>query len=200
MLHTMLDVKEHKVADVLPSGDPNVFMQELTELYERTTGKKADFQSVEDARAKVRVALEAKFFREEGTPVQPHRGGGYREYDTTPVRPPWLKEDGTPTANPPRQVQTHEGEEHPEATDYDGRVNPDGPVAKARAIFEKMWGSPRKDIIEACAQVGIKRSTASTQYQHFKKAKEHSVEYRNSQTNMPQLAPGTRAGDQQPNQ
>lgn len=200
MLHTMLDVREHKVTDVVPQGDPNVFMQELSELYERTTGQKAQFTDVEDAREKVKAALEAKFFREPtGTAPQPRRGGGYREYDTTPVRPPWLKEDGTPTANPPQRVHS-EGDPENDEMDFDGRHNPDGPVAKARSIFEKMWGSPRKDIIEACAQAGIKRSTASTQYQHFKKAKEHQADYKNPQTGMPQLAPGTRVADIQPGQ
>lgn len=44
----------------------------------------------------------------------------------------------------------------------------DGPVAVARRIFQEMEGKPRREIIEACAKAGVKRSTAATQYQRWK--------------------------------
>lgn len=44
----------------------------------------------------------------------------------------------------------------------------DGPVAKVRRICSQMKGKPRHEIIEACAKAGVKRSTASVQYQRFK--------------------------------
>ena len=43
-----------------------------------------------------------------------------------------------------------------------------GPVALAREVFESMKGERRKDVIEACVKLGVKRSTASTQYQIWK--------------------------------
>lgn len=46
-----------------------------------------------------------------------------------------------------------------------------GPVARARAVFEELGLSkPRKEHIEACAKLGIKRSTAAAQYQTWKAA------------------------------
>ncbi len=48
-----------------------------------------------------------------------------------------------------------------------------GPVARARLVFEEYQGFPRKEIIEACSKLGIKRSTAATQYQRWRK--EHKM-------------------------
>lgn len=42
-----------------------------------------------------------------------------------------------------------------------------GPVATARGIIQELAGHPRRDIIEACAKAGVKRSTAGTQYQRW---------------------------------
>lgn len=44
----------------------------------------------------------------------------------------------------------------------------EGPVAIARRICDELAGHPRRDIIEACARAGVKRSTAATQYQKWK--------------------------------
>lgn len=46
----------------------------------------------------------------------------------------------------------------------------EGPVAIARRICDELAGHPRRDIIEACARAGVKRSTAATQYQKWKSA------------------------------
>lgn len=42
-----------------------------------------------------------------------------------------------------------------------------GPVARARKVFDELKGHPRKEHIEACAKLGIKRSTAAAQYQRW---------------------------------
>lgn len=47
-----------------------------------------------------------------------------------------------------------------------------GPVARARLVFQEYEGRPRREIIEACAKLGIKRSTTATQYQRWKKERE----------------------------
>jgi hypothetical protein len=54
----------------------------------------------------------------------------------------------------------------------EGKQSELGPVAKARAVFEAMQGKARKDVLEACEQLGVKRSTASTQYQRWRKARQ----------------------------
>jgi hypothetical protein len=54
-----------------------------------------------------------------------------------------------------------EDDEHPDSP---------GPVAIARRICDELAGHPRRDIIEACARAGVKRSTAATQYQKWKSA------------------------------
>lgn len=49
--------------------------------------------------------------------------------------------------------------------------SPNGPVAKARAIFAKMGKARRKDVIAACVKAGIKENTAKTYYQKFRSSK-----------------------------
>jgi hypothetical protein len=171
----MLDVHAEKVVDLVPSGDPHGYTQELHDLYRRLTGIEPNFESLEQAKLACIEAIRVGFFAK-----LPERvGRPTREYDTRPVTPPWLNQDGTPTRIPdPNEPATHR------------TYHKEGPVSKAREIFDAMWGSPRKDIIEACAAAGIKRSTAATQYQHYKKSKDAAIEHRNPTTNMPQLAPG----------
>jgi hypothetical protein len=181
VLHTVLDVQEAKVVDLVPSGDPTEYLQELVELYARVTGQPVEFTSLDQAKKACMAAIHTKFFG------SPSGGRPTREYDTRPVTPPWINpETGKPTRDPPAE---------PPPRSYSTSNREPGPVGKAREVFVAMWGSPRKDIIEECARRGIKRSTASTQYQHFKKAKEQEQEYRNPETGMPQLAPGTQLGD-----
>jgi hypothetical protein len=43
----------------------------------------------------------------------------------------------------------------------------DGPVQQAWAIFEDMFGEPRKAMIDACVAAGINKATASTQHQKW---------------------------------
>jgi hypothetical protein len=45
-----------------------------------------------------------------------------------------------------------------------------GPVQRARLLFEEMRGHSRKEILDACERLGIKRATASTQYQKWRSA------------------------------
>lgn len=50
-----------------------------------------------------------------------------------------------------------------------------GPVAKARKIFDLARDLPRGDAIDLAVDIaGVKRSTASTQYQAWKKQKASS--------------------------
>ena len=47
----------------------------------------------------------------------------------------------------------------------------DGPVAKVWEIADRMKGAERKDVLAACAKVGINPATAATQFYRWKKAK-----------------------------
>jgi hypothetical protein len=106
-------------------------------------------------------------------------------YVDPPKYPPWINpETGLPTRTPEPKAKSQL------MPDIDMSLSP---VRRARQVFEQLWGEPRKDIIEACVQLGINRSTASTQYQHYKKSREQDQEHRNPATGMPQLAPGERA-------
>lgn len=57
----------------------------------------------------------------------------------------------------------------------DKRPKSPGPVAIARRICDELAGHPRRDIIEACARAGVKRSTAATQYQKWKSAHQQAT-------------------------
>lgn len=54
--------------------------------------------------------------------------------------------------------------EEPKAEELKGP----GPIATARRIIQELAGHPRREVIEACAKAGIKRSTAGTQYQRWR--------------------------------
>jgi hypothetical protein len=185
MLYPALDIQQKKVVDIHPHGTENP-MKEFVNLYNELTGQNVDtFDTVEHAKKACMDALHDRTFAH---PAPQTQSGSYT--------PPWLNKDGSRTATPPTQESKGEPQEEEHGGDL-SRADDDGPVAKARVIFEKMWGAPRKDVIEECARQGIKRSTASTQYQHFKKAKETAEmpEHRNPQNGMPQLPPGARVAD-----
>lgn len=179
MLYTVIDSDQKKVIDVVAHGDETRYIQEYTELYEAITGQKVEFKSIEEAKGSCVEAVHNRTFNR---PVAT-RTKDYLSSTAEVYRPPWLNADGTPTATPPEGAETA----------YSNRKK-DGPLARARVIFEEMWGSPRKDIIEACAKAGIKRSTAATQYQAFKKMKESELTV--GPNGMPQLPPGVQVGNQ----
>jgi hypothetical protein len=187
MLITQLDVASKRIVDVIYHDEENkdAGLLEYQVFYENLTGQHLEATTVEEARlACVDVVNNGH------TKIKRHLSIVEKE---AYIRPPWLKEDGTPTAE---HVQGPEPI-GPDPRDFNEHLpNQElGPVGKARLIFEKMWGSPRKDIMEACTKAGIKLSTASTQYQHFKKAKETEAnDTRNPATGMPQLAPGVQVG------
>lgn len=54
--------------------------------------------------------------------------------------------------------------EEPKAEELKGP----GPIATARRIIQELAGHPRREVIEACAKAGVKRSTAGTQYQRWR--------------------------------
>ncbi len=169
-MYTVLEMTEPTkphIKDFVHEG-PGDLMQELVDLHERLTGHRVEFATIEEAKEKCSVAVADRYFAE------PKK-----------IRPPWLKEDGSPTVE-----QEEEDLGDPVFENADNL----GPVGKARLIFDAMWGHPRKDIIEMCRRAGIKDSTASTQYQHYKKAREtaEAGDDRNPETGMPRLPPGVR--------
>lgn len=222
MLYAALDMTQKKVTDIILGGDAGHLFQELIDLYNRMVPpdqRRESFSSLDEAKRETIRVLHAAHFPEtvakpaaQPAQVQPQAP---RPVPSVPapvaaatgqITPPWARSDTSNGTNPnpapqparptPPPVTQVARSEHPaeEQEHHDTRQS-DGPVARARKVFEEMQGAQRKDVIDACAKLGIKRSTASTQYQAWKKAKEEAGEWRNPSTGMPQLAPGTYLGN-----
>lgn len=217
MLYAAIDMEKKQVTDIILGGEAGHLFQELIDLYNKMTGEnRTSFASLDEAKKMCIRAVHARHFPEsvqakpaqQTVPVTPARtmppvpapvaqAGGQ-------IVPPWARQDtqnGTnpnpkpqpQAAAPPAPVEKHHEEQ---AHTAQREQQSAGPVARARMVFETMAGAPRKDVIDACAKLGIKRSTAQTQYQAWKKARETVTDDRNPHTGMPQLAPGTYLGNE----
>lgn len=207
MLYVAMDMEKQRVTDIMLGGDAAVMYRELIALYNQMTGEtRHGFASLEEAKRMTTEAVHARYFgpsaREVRSPAPPSVPPLPEAVRSAPtVKPPWEQvraapwsQAPTPATPPAVEVVREEAHEEPQHGEpevmHPGHDRENGPVARARRIFESMPGAPRKDILDACAKVGIKRSTASTQFQAWKKAKEEAREYRNPENGMPQLAPG----------
>lgn len=69
----------------------------------------------------------------------------------------------------------------------------DGPVAKARALFESMKGKDTADIIAACEKLGINKGTANTQLGRWRKEQGIVVKRGGPRKAKPATAPAKKA-------
>lgn len=222
MLYAAIDMQQKKVTDIILGGEAGHLFQELIDLYNRMTGEsRTSFSSLDEAKRMCIQAVHARYFPESVAKPAPQQTAPVTPARTMPpvpapvaqtsghITPPWARSDtqnGT-NPNPPAQAKpaapqpqaqgSPPVEAHPEEQEHKTQREQQstGPVARARMVFETMAGAPRKDVIDACAKLGIKRSTAQTQYQAWKKARETITDDRNPNTGMPQLAPGTYLGN-----
>ena len=225
MLYAAIDMEHKQVTDIILGGDAGHLFQELIDLYNRMTGEnRSSFASLDEAKRMCIQAVHARYFPETlaaavaahapARPAQEPRPMPPMPVQVKPnvITPPWARQETKDGTNPnppapsghvaaPQPVQA--GPPAVTATPTPPPVTTtsteaQGPVARARMVFESMVGAPRKDVIEACAKLGIKRSTASTQYQAWKKAREESTLPNPGQPagagNMPRLAPGVYVG------
>lgn len=214
MLYAAIDMEHKKVADIILGGDAAHLFQELIDLHNRMVPpdqRRKTFATLDEAKRLTLEAVHRNYFPEtvSGKPApavqvqqpvatpQPQRTGT--------ITPPWARTttvDGNNNPNPSKTVQATTPPPPPQpAPPVNIEVKQaDGPVARARKVFDAMAGHPRKEVIDACAKVGIKRSTAQTQYQAWKKAREEVTLPDPSKPagegNMPRLAPGTYLGAQ----
>lgn len=210
MLYAAIDMEHKKVHDIILGGEAAHLFQELIDLYNRMTGEnRKSFASLDEAKRMCVEAVQRRYFPEGvvTTPAQPPVDAQPVEKATQAVQqvagsptPPWARaetKNGT-NPNPPPQKAPAAPVPAPTqvaATPPAREMQAQGPVARARMVFDQMKGAPRKDVIDACVALGIKRSTAQTQYQGWKKAQEeHGTEFRNPSTGAPQLAPGSYVG------
>jgi hypothetical protein len=219
MLYAAIDMEHKQVTDIILGGDAGHLFQELIDLYNRMTGEnRSSFASLDEAKRMCIQAVHARYFPETLVPAArpaPVPAQAPRpmpsipvQVQPSPITPPWARQETKDGNNPnPTHVATPQPvQAGPPAVTATPTPPPasttsteaQGPVARARMVFESMVGAPRKDVIEACAKLGIKRSTASTQYQAWKKAREESTLPDPSKPagtgNMPRLAPGVYLG------
>lgn len=225
MLYAAIDMEKKQVTDIILGGEAGHLFQELIDLYNRMTGEsRTSFASLDEAKRMCIQAVHARHFPEsvQAKPTQPQQTVPVTPARTMPpvpapvaqatgqIVPPWARSDTQNGTNPnPTPVKPQQAapqaqaqasppvEAHPEEQAHTAQREQQsaGPVARARMVFETMAGAPRKDVIDACAKLGIKRSTAQTQYQAWKKARETVSNDRSPTTGMPQLAPGVYLGN-----
>lgn len=192
MLYAAIDPGTRKVTDIMLGGDVGHMYQELIDLYNRLTGEKVErFATIEEAKAKCIAAVHKSVFGSAPTTMSP------APQPQGAVAPPWARRTEAPAPAPQAQAKAPNviPPAPPEVKSGQGM----GPVAICRRVFEELWGAPRKDIIEACARLGVKRSTAQTQFQRYKQDREQGIQPRqeprdldrNPSNGMPLLPPGT---------
>lgn len=153
------------LAAQLPSGDHH--------LFDRESGFIGRFASHEDAlmiAAALRSVKPIVFDSPEGFGALPVVDQGVVLFDLDPDRD-WpakithqlsrevFEMSKKQTAKKPKKQEKGEARQR----------RADGPVAQARAIFEKMKDATSADIIAACEKAGVNRGTASTQLGRWRK-------------------------------
>lgn len=205
MLFPAIDMETKQVKDIMLGGDAAHLYRELIEFYNMVTGeRRTGFNSLDEAKKMCVEAAQRRYFGGE-VPVKP-RTWVPPQVPTAPAQPtttstaappphkpvpPWAQGAVAPVAAPAQPAPAQVTRSEPE---HDSReVHAEGPVARARRVFEEMSGAPRKDILDACVKLGIKRSTAQTQYQAWKKAREEAIE--KGPDGVIRLPPGSYVGN-----